>query len=286
MELLASRNLHIEDEAQAIRYLESIGYYRLSGYMYHLQLPDKSHRFLPGTRFDDIVNLYKFDKKLRAVVMEYMERIEVALRAKLTDSYSLAYDFFWYANEDLFADKGLHASILAEITEDFKQPKEQFLQTYKRNYRDEPLPPSQMALETLSLGKLTRLYKALRSDELKIQLATDFRLPASTLETWLVWLTNVRNVCAHHARLWNRNMSAERPLMPSRKSFKFAIPMPENANTNMYGVVALMHRLLACFNPGNSFAAKVESLVREYGVDGRLMGLPADWEQTAVWHHE
>jgi len=286
IELLKSRNLLIPDEGRATRYLESIGYYRLSGYMYPLQIPDRSHRFVEGTSFDDVVNAYKFDKRLRAIVMEYMERIEVALRAKLTNYYSSAYGFFWYANESLFTDKTTCAAILREITEDFAQPKELFLKTYKRNYSAEPLPPSQMALETLSLGKLARLYKALAADELKIQIATEFGLAASSLETWIVWLTNVRNVCAHHARLWNRIMSAERPHMPSRKAFKFAVAMPEDANTTMYGAVALMHRLLKSFNPANSFASKVETLIQEYRIDATLMGFPANWEKTAVWHFE
>lgn len=286
IELLKSRNLIIEDEVRATRYLESIGYYRLSGYMYHLQAPDKSHCFIEGTSFDKVVDMYKFDKRLRAIVMEYMERIEVALRAKLTNYYSSAHGFFWYAKAELFDDKSTAAAILHDIKEDFKIPKDHFLRTYKRNYSAEPLPPSQMALETLSLGELARLYKALVTDEFKMLIAEEFRLAPSSLETWFIWLTNVRNVCAHHSRLWNRNMSALRPHMPSRKAFKFAVPMPEEANTNMYGVIALMHRLLKSFNPANSFTKKVEDLIREYKVDAALMGFPDDWERTAVWHHE
>lgn len=286
IELLKSRNLVVANEARATRYLESIGYYRLSGYMYHLQAPDKSHRFAEGTSFEDIVALYKFDKRLRAIVLEYMERIEVALRAKLTNYYSATHGYFWYAQAGLFDDKGAAAAILDAIKENFKMPKDDFLRAYKRNYSAEPLPPSQMVLETLSLGELARLYKALTTDKHKMLIAEEFRLAPSSLETWFIWLTNVRNVCAHHARLWNKTMSALRPHMPSRKAFKFAVPMPEDANTTMYGVVALIHRLLKSFNPTNSFARKVEDLVREYKVDATLMGFPKNWEQAAVWHHE
>ncbi|TDN37231.1 Abi family protein [Hymenobacter sp. UV11] len=284
--LLKSRNLVIEDEGRATRYLESIGYYRLSGYMYHMQAADKSHRFVEGTSFDDVVTMYKFDKRLRAIVMEYLERIEVALRAKLTNYYSSAHGFFWYADASLFADKRIAESILKGIKAAFDSPKDQFLRAYKRNYSAEPLPPSQMALETLSMGELALLYKALATDDFKRQIAEEFRVAVATLETWVIWLTNVRNVCAHHSRLWNRNMSALRPHMPSRKKYAFAVQMPEESNTNMYGVVALMHRLLKSFNPDNSFAKKVEELLREYKVDATLMGFPEDWERAAVWHHE
>jgi abortive infection bacteriophage resistance protein len=285
--LLKSRNLLIPDEPRATRYLDTIGYYRLSGYMYPLQLADRSHRFVKGTSFDDVVQAYKFDKRLRATVMEYMERVEVVLRAKLTNYYSLENGFFWYTDENLIDKKykGQWDSLLLSIQEDFKQPKELFLRTYKRNYPDEQFPPSQMALETLSLGELARLFRALVTDKTKRQISAEFHQAPSTLDTWFLWLANVRNVCAHHGRLWNRIISADRPTIPSRKEFKFAVPMPEDANTTMYGAVALIDHLLKYFNPGNSFTSKVEALLREYQVDATKMGFPADWETTAVWHH-
>ena len=181
--------------------------------------------------------------------------------------------------------KGQWAALLENIKEDFKLPKELFLRTYKRNYPAESLPPSQMALETLSLGELARLFRALLTDKTKRQIAAEFRQAPSTLDTWFLWLANVRNVCAHHGRLWNRIISADRPTIPSRKEFKFAVPMPEDANTTMYGAVALINHLLKHFNSGNSFTVKVEELIREYGVDATLMGFPANWETAAVWHH-
>ncbi|GAB3637794.1 Abi family protein [Hymenobacter arcticus] len=285
--LLKSRNLLIPDEVRATRYLDSIGYYRLSGYMYPLQVAGRAHRFVEGTSFDDVVNAYKFDKRLRAIVMEYMERVEVGLRAKLTNYYSLAHGFFWYTDENLIdvKYKGQWQALLANLQEEFKLPKELFLKTFKRNYPDEPFPPSQMALETLSLGELARLFRALLTSETKLQIAAEFQQAPATLDTWFLWLANVRNVCAHHGRLWNRIISADRPTIPSRKAFKFPVPMPEDANTTMYGAAALVNHLLKCFNPGNSFTRKVEELIREYQIDATLMGFPSDWEKTAVWHH-
>lgn len=244
--------------------------------MYHLQTPDKSHHFADGTRFDEIVNAYKFDKQLRALVMEYLERIEVALRAKMTNHYSAAHGFFWYANRTLFADKVVFATILNGIDEEFKALKELFLKSYKRKYTTESRPPSQMALETLLFGKLVCLFKALTTDDLKLQITEEFGLPPSILETWFIWLSNLRNVCAHHARLWNRTMSAERPIMPNRKKNKFSVDMPENTNTTMYGATALINRLLHAFNPANSFVQQVETLIRNYQVDATLMGFPPD----------
>lgn len=88
IQVLKDRGLQITDEARAQQHLSNIGYYRLTGYMYHLQ-PDKgSHRFSEGLTFDDVIGHYQFDKKLRMVVFDYIERLEVALRAKLTDYFN------------------------------------------------------------------------------------------------------------------------------------------------------------------------------------------------------
>ncbi len=286
--LLKSRDLIVPNEERAIRYLDTIGYYRLSGYMYPLQSADRSHRFVKGTSFDDIVRAYKFDKRLRAIVMEYMERVEVVLRAKLTNYYSLEYGFFWYTDENLIDKKykGQWHDLLGQLQKNFEVPKELFLKTFKRNYPNEPFPPSQMALETLSLGELARLFRALTTDKAKLQIAAEFRQAPATLDTWFLWLANVRNICAHHGRLWNRIMSADRPTIPSRKDYKFPAPMPENANTTMYGAVALIDHLLQCFNSDNHFTQHVEDLIREYQVDATLMGFPSRWEDNAVWHYQ
>ena len=117
--LLKNRGLIIPDKDRAYRYLENVGYFRLTGYMYHLQANDGSHHFKEGISFNDIILHYEFDKNLRVLVMEYLERIEVSLRAKLTDVYSTVHGFFWYNNQDLFADSSTFETINDEIRGNF-----------------------------------------------------------------------------------------------------------------------------------------------------------------------
>ena len=91
--LLAERGMLIPDEPRALRKLESIGYYRLSGYWYPARiimekssnpgLSARSNDFLSGTVFDDVVDLYVFDKKLRLLISDAIERIEVYIRSIL-----------------------------------------------------------------------------------------------------------------------------------------------------------------------------------------------------------
>ena len=284
IEVLIHRGLNIPDFERAKQYLRNIGYYRLSGYMYHLQEKDGSHKFKDKVSFNDIILHYQFDKKLRALTIEYLERIEVALRARLTDYFAVNYGFFWFSQNDLYDDKGIYTLINAEIAERFENPQELFLKSFKEKYTSESIPPSNMALEVLSLGKLARLYKGLSNDAEKIAIANDFGLPSTILSSWLVYLNNVRNICAHHGRLWNRGITADRPTIPSRKKYSFNGSLPNDFNRSFYGVTAMLDRLLYNINPSNKFLEKLVCLIDEYPlIKTRFMGFPDNWREEPAW---
>jgi abortive infection bacteriophage resistance protein len=152
-EILKKRGLIISDQDRAIKYLTNVGYFRLTGYMFHLQSNDGKHNFIEGTNFDDIIKFYQFDKKLRGVISEYLERIEICLRVRLTDKYCISNGFFWYNNRELFEDQEIFNNINKEIKDAFDEPKELYLKRFKSKYLNEDMPPSGMALEILSLGK-------------------------------------------------------------------------------------------------------------------------------------
>jgi abortive infection bacteriophage resistance protein len=286
IEILQNRGLEVTDTERAIKYLNSVGYFRLTGYMYHLQENDGSHQFKGKVTFDDIINLYQFDKKLRVIINEYLERIEVAMRAKLTNYFSIKYGFFWLTNKNLFADLTIHQSIINEITETFLNPQESYLKSFKRKYTSEAFPPSNMALETLTMGKITRLYKSLKNDTEKMQIAKDFNLPPNILTSWIIYLTNIRNICAHHSRLWNKRVTADQPIIPSREKYKFNGEITPNFHITIYGVISIINRLLSSFNPKNSFIAKIEAIIEEHNIDTSLMNFPNNWKEVATWRNE
>ncbi|MDC8000114.1 Abi family protein [Aequorivita todarodis] len=284
IEVLIKRGLNIPRPARAKIYLRNIGYYRLTGYMYHLQENDGSHEFKAKVSFNDIILHYQFDKKLRALTIEYLERIEVALRARLTDYFAVNYGFFWFNQVDLYDDKDIYRLINTEIAERFENPQELFLKSFKAKYTLESIPPSNMALEVLSLGKLARLYKGLSNNVEKMTIAKDFGLPSSVLSTWFIYLNNVRNICAHHGRLWNRGITADRPTIPTRKQYSFNGNLPNDFNRSFYGVTAMIDRLLLNINPNNRFVENVVNLIDDYAsINTRFMGFPDNWRENAAW---
>ena len=115
--LLESRGLIISDEAKAVRYLENIGYYRLSAYMYpFLKVPKESHQYKDSTTFQKVLNLYRFDKKLRMLLLNEIEKIEIAIRRAIMNIpyrwYSLYLEKFfgWQSEPNLSANKYLLSS--------------------------------------------------------------------------------------------------------------------------------------------------------------------------------
>tara|TARA_R110002012_G_scaffold276025_5_gene462850 strand:+ start:11087 stop:11986 length:900 start_codon:yes stop_codon:yes gene_type:complete len=284
IELLRARKLIIDDEERAKKYLANIGYFRLSGYMYHLQSVDGEHNFKEGIKFGDIILHYQFDKKLRSLFLEYLERIEIALRARLTDRYSNSHGFYWYTDKSLFEDQGIYNSINQEIRDHFSDPQERFLKAFKNKYTSESLPPSNMALEILTLGKLSRLYRGLKNQSEKVQIADDFQLPSTILSSWLVYLTNVRNICAHHSRLWNKKVTADRPTIPTRRKYQFKGEIPTDFNTTVYGIAAMIDRLLTATNPSNHFINKLVKLIDDNPTINTLsMGFPSNWRTEPAW---
>lgn len=252
--------------------------------MYHLQSSDGKHNFYPGTTFQDVIQHYQFDKMLRSLTMTYLERIEIALRAQLTDNFSKEQGFFWYAKRELYDDHEVYNQINTEIADRFAEPQERFLKSFKNRYQAESMPPSNMALEVLTLGKLTRLYKGLSNKAEKVAVARAFGLPSSILSSWFVYLNNIRNVCAHHSRLWNRRTTADRPQIPTRKDHKFSGTLPDDFNTTYYGTTSLIKRLLDEIDPGNRFIEDLGALMERFPtIRIALMGFPADWKESPAW---
>lgn len=306
IEILIERGLQIPDRGRAEKYLSTIGYYRLTGYMYHFQLDSDEHKFKKGITFNDIIDTYNFDKKLRYLIAAYLERIEVAMRALLTNNYSLAHGLFWYTDRRHFnrseeIDQELlhnlkqtnkpiprkyidsHNYINNCVKENFDKDTELFITKFKEKYTD-PLPPSNMAMEILSMGKLARLYEALKSCTQKTEIASAFCLPEIILTSWLTYLTNIRNICAHHARLWNRGTSADRFIIPAKKSIKFTGELSRSFNSSLYGTLSVMVRLLHAINPENNLVNKFSELVKEYPkINISYMGFPADWKENPAW---
>ena len=148
LEQLKKRGLTVENEAKALHLLESVSYYRLSGYWYPmLKAPKCDHIFKEGSSFNNSFALYCFDRELRQLILSQIEKIEVAIRAKLIYFLSHKYGPFWYSDPANFSKPDVHIKTMKTINEEFANADELFIEQFKQKYND-PLPPSWMMLET------------------------------------------------------------------------------------------------------------------------------------------
>ncbi len=231
LQQLKDRGLTVENDQKALFLLENVSYYRLSGYWYPLLADKQNHIFKPTATFNTAFNIYCFDKELRKLVLSELEKIEIAVRAKMIYILSHKYGAFWFQNPTIFKNPVEYAKTITAIEKEFKRSDEEFIRAFKSKYI-EPLPPSWMILEITSFGSLSRLYQNLLPTKEKREIAHYFGLADSVFETWLHSIVYLRNVCAHHTRLWNRIMQIT-PQNPRKPHFDW-IKNPSIVNNRTY----------------------------------------------------
>jgi abortive infection bacteriophage resistance protein len=298
--LLKSRGLFIADEAQAVDYLSHIGYFRLSAYFRPLYKDSKSrtHEFKEGATFERAMELYRFDRKLRLLVFNEIEKIEVALRSALSNTVSDGYgDVFWitkresYNNEPYTIKKKTGELIearfdfddtLGRIAGEIDKSKEDFIKQFRKRYGN-PYPPAWMIVEILPFGSLCMIYRNIKDNGLQKQIAGQFDLPVGVFSNWFEVLTNLRNMCCHHARMWDKEISIDPAYPKNRRAFFVSNEAGRLKTHNLYVRLAIIKYLLDYVSPANTFTKKLKALFDKYRPDLTAMGFPADWESEPVW---
>lgn len=163
LQQLKDRGLTVENKKRALHLLESISYYRLSGYWYPLLQDKKNHIFKADAQFDTAFRLYCFDRELRKLVLAELEKIEVAVRAKMIYVLSHKHGAFWFSNPTIFRNPIKHADSITKIGQEYSRSDEEFIKAFTDKYSD-PLPPSWISIEITSFGTLSMLYTNLLPD--------------------------------------------------------------------------------------------------------------------------
>lgn len=204
LDLLASRGLAISGRTKAEKFLSQVNYYRFSAYCLPFEI--ERHQFKTDATFERIQQLYEFDRKLRFLIDEILEVIEISVRTAM--AYYLANKYGAFAHEEpaRFFAKFDHALWIGKVHEEIVRSKETFIEHYKNKYSGFPRLPLWMAVEVMSFGALSQLYHNLLRDD-QIALAKTIRFHSAVLSSWLHTFTYVRNICAHHSRIWNRELS-------------------------------------------------------------------------------
>ncbi|HEY2858470.1 MAG TPA: Abi family protein [Terracidiphilus sp.] len=273
--LLISRGLECPDRSRALLWLKRTGYYRLSAYFLPFKNPG-TDTFRPGTTLDHVLDLYEFDSGLRLLVLDALDSIEVCARAVIT--YHLAKDLgvFGYADSANFAASYNHAEFMKLLKREEGRSSEVFIAHYRGKYTSETELPVWMATELITFGALSKMYEHLRTG-LRKRIAREFNQPQPVFVSWLHALTAVRNVCAHHSRLWNRELAVKPELPTAWKASGIG-------NDRFYVIALIIQTLLADISPDSQWGERLKALFNAHpAVNLRAMQFPANWKNLPPW---
>ena len=282
VQLLLTRGLIINDFNRAENYISHIGYYRLSAYMFpHLNLPKNNHIFKVNTTFQSILNLYKFDKKLRLLIFNEIEKIEIAVRSAIvSNACEFFNDPYWITDSKYFMSPDKFKKTLSLIDKELEHSKEDFIIHFRSKYSD-TYPPAWILAEILSLGTLMNVYYNLRDITVQKKIAKEFGLQVKPFESWMTIVTLTRNSCCHHARVWNKQNTMQ-PMVPKYIT-KPWIKLPTD-KLRIYFDICIIKWFLDCISPNNTLKNKIRKLLADYPcIDISAMGFPAYWLQEELW---
>lgn len=238
------------------------------------------HTFKSGATFEQAYTLYKFDSRLRKLIAGELEKIEVSIRTQMAYTLSDEVDIYWFADAANFVSATKHAGLIASLQSELDRTDDDQILLFKHKY-DDAFPPSWMTMEVTSFGTLSMLYKLLKPSLTKRKIANYYGVSDSVFESWLHSIVYVRNICAHHSRLWNKTLRI-RPLFPRKVNGTF-ISMPVRSD-RLYYVLCIIQYLLLKVNPNTTFQARLKALFAEFpDADISAMGFPKDWESEALW---
>lgn len=281
IELLRSRGMAVGDPEAAMRRLSVISYYRLSAYAYPFREVG-SDGFAPGTSFERVIDLYEFDRRLRLVLLDAIERVEVAVRTAITYEFARRHGPFGHLDAANLEAWFRLDEWRTRLERELVQSRETFIEHFKARYEGFPRVPLWMATEVMSFGALVQFFKGCRR-ETRVAIAAPFGIHESVFASWILSLSYVRNLCAHHARVWNRDLALT-PKLPERGT---AWRSPELANPRRaFSVVLVLRAMMRALHiegdwPERLTAQAGDGLSSPFIAQG--IGATSAWREHPIW---
>jgi abortive infection bacteriophage resistance protein len=291
--ILMGRGLVVADPGFAVHCLVHHNYYRLSAYRFPLTVHGNPDLFLPGTTFDQLWALYEFDRQLRHLTLEASKRVEISVRSRWAYEAGHKLGPQAYENSAHFTDAVEHTKTLGKVDDELRRSDEKFIKHFRDIYATKR-PAIWAACETMSFGQTFHFYSSLVDAALRQAIAATYGLDERALASFLHHLNIVRNTCAHHARLWNRQftitlqppISKPAALIPSLDPVppvSHAVPHPKAPN-KIYNTLVMLAHLMEIIDPPAAWRDRLrETIERQVFPVANHMGFPADWSQRPIW---
>ena len=290
---LKEKGMAFNDESIAASYLERISYFRLKYYWTDM-IDSETGYFIDDANFFEVTRRYEFDKKLRNILFDAIEVLEVGLRTKFITTFSLATNTgLWYLDKSLFDNQQFHEDLVLDLKYEFDRNSDPFVRQYilehpnwDRNSLEGDNPDAWMILETATFGTLSKMYKNfLNQSPLKSRIANELGLYSSKdLSGWLEAISVLRNIIAHHSRIWYRIFSKRPANISNHKSDWMLSDMTEHQCRRAFGVVSCLLYLCNAIKPDNTIKQDIKDLFKAYSnIPVFMIGFTRGWEKNPIW---
>ncbi len=281
--LLEKRGLVVADSAAAEQFLSHLNYYRFSGYC--LAFESSRHQFLAGTTFEQVVEAYQFDLTLRDLVTEALEVVEVDLRAAIAYRFGQTYGAFGHTEPTSFFNRFQHTDWLSRLQKEAGRSSELFVTHFKGKHSEFPDLPIWIVMEVMSFGGLSRMVSGMHKPDLK-SIGSRYALQPHVFRKATHHLTYVRNLCAHHSRLWDRVWSIK-PELPAGKNWTPPLLL---GNNRLFCTLLLLRQMMKRIPAVTDFSTEWKQRVESHLASPPptaspllRMGLTANWNEHPVW---
>ena len=295
---LKERGLYISDEYDLRRWLNTVGYYRLSGYwwMYEEHYPNcapRTHTFVEGTTWTQVKQTYIFDQKFRRLISIGIEKIEIAVKALWAQYLATHYNTS-HPHEDTNIFKSEICSPSQEsstetafdkLVRSYQKSNETFAKHYREKYKDFSTPPIWVSALFLTLGELLNWIHGIKSKSDKRAIFSIFSIDYRPMLSILNHLRWVRNVCAHNGRLWNkRTPLLFMPVRGLQDRLIFSSLDTSKLDSKIYNTIIVMSEILKSIDPEYPFVYFIKELIlHSKHVNPKMMGFPNDWLERKEW---
>ena len=279
IELLKSDGLIFQDEERARHLLENVSMFRMKNYLNPFRQRG-NRRFRKNTTFDDVYKIYMFDSELRNLVYSELGKIEISIRTQLSLIMGDVAGIYWFEDSSNFRNTNRHILLLNKLADELRRSDDEAIVAFKRRYSN-PFPPRWITFEVSSFGTLSMMYRWINAGKARRKVARFYGLSDTVMESWLHSIVYVRNICAHHSRLWNRKLSINAKI--PRRTLKPFINIPKETK-KVYYVLSIILYFLETVNSENTFVARFKVLLTKYpSVDVSAMGFPSNWNDNELW---
>jgi len=271
IDLLKVIGLLVRDDKKLCEYLTHVGYYQLG--LYFSSFQNSINNFKDNIYFEDIINIYVFDKKLRLLLLDTLEIIEKSFKCKLIQSVAINNnDVYWINNQHIFQSEKKYEKYIKNILNNIKNSKDEIIRKYYFTFKSLNFPPSWLVIDSLTFGESVNVFRWLNIQN-RNKFSREYGLDEKYLLSWIYGLSVLRNICAHHSRLWNRELFARVKINSNLYSKYFN----KEINNRLYNYLVILQIMMCKINSTSTWIDKLAILVNVHKINHENMGFPSDW---------